>query len=396
MTKSEIITLLQKHMDGDPLTVQEADLIKALTNAELEEGVFEALLSFDQEIAFDETKWDPVLQKVFLTDKVPAITQVISPVHRVHFMKKWGWAAASVVLALVITGYFWFFDRGNKAPAPTAVLDTSEIHPGKEGAILTLADGTNVSLDSVKNGVIALQGGAKARVLDGTLLYEGQGQEQLFNTMTTPKGRQFHMTLPDGTGVWLNAASSIRYPTVFTGKERRVDLTGEAYFEVAKNAKMPFRVGVGNIAEVEVLGTHFNVNAYENEASVSTTLLEGSVRVNGTTIKPGQQAQVAVGLSADSRTKSSQRIRVIDDADFDNVMAWKNGFINFEGATFDAIMRQLERWYDIQVVYENNKIPATRLAGKMTKGVSLNGLLKNLEALDVHYRLDGRKLIILQ
>ncbi len=155
--------------------------------------------------------------------------------------------------------------------------------------------------------------------------------------MSTPRGRQFEITLPDGTHVWLNAASSIRYPTVFAGNERNVELDGEAYFEVVKNAKQPFVVNARNKAIIEVLGTSFNISAYENEKSLNTTLLDGSVKVNGTILKPGQQARV------------TEEVRVIDQTDIDKVMAWQRGFFNSEGATLEEVMQQLERWYDIDV-----------------------------------------------
>ena len=238
---------------------------------------------------------------------VPAYGDVrpLDPAHRdirplLLFRRRW-WAAASIILVLGIGAYLWSARKKNAAPAVVAAdtrVNTPDIPPGKDGAILTLADGSQVVLDSLGSGVIALQNGARAVIKNGELVYDltraGTGGVA-YNTMTTPKGRQFILLLPDGTKVWLNAASSIRYPTVFSGRERKVELTGEAYFEVAKNVRLPFLVNVNDKATVEVLGTNFNVNAYEDEASINTTLLEGSVKVNGTVIKPGQQVQVPAG-----------------------------------------------------------------------------------------------------
>lgn len=329
-------------------------------------------------------------------------------VHRVHFLRKWGWAAASAIILLGIGAYLWTANKKNNGPA-VVVGNSSEIQPGKEGAILTLANGKQVVLDSLGNGVIASQNGAQAVLKNGALTYDPVGSasgELAYNTMTTPKGRQFLVTLPDGTKVWLNAASSIHYPTVFSGSERKVTVTGEAYFEVAKNARMPFRVNVNGKAEVEVLGTHFNVNAYEDESTINTTLLVGSVRVASpagqksqpgidgdrpVTLRPGQQAQIA---NARVGQKAQPGIKVISNTDIDKVMAWKNGLFYFEGATLAEIMRQVERWYDIEVVYEK-EIPNIEFEGKMTKGVSLSGLLMALESSDVHFRIEGRKLIVL-
>lgn len=330
----------------------------------------------------------------------------IPPVHRVHFLRRWGWAAASVIV-LAAGASFWILHQRNTKPARTAVA-TADIAPGRNGAILTLADGTQVVLDSLGNGVIAQQNGAEVRLQNGQLAYDARGEAVgaiLYNTMSTPKGRQFQITLPDGTRVWLNAASSIRYPTVFTGRERRVEIAGEAYFEIAKNEKMTFHVNVNNRMDVEVLGTHFNVNAYDNETGINTTLLEGSLRItsgraadlavkdrglqgNAVVLKPGQQAQVPA-----SRQMTSG-IKVVNNADIDKVMAWKNGLFYFDGASLAEIMRQLERWYDIEVVYEKG-VPAIDFEGKMTKDIPLNGLLIALERSDVHFRIEGRRLIVL-
>ncbi len=363
--------------------------------------------SSDQEIeeevllAIGQRIWD----KLPLSSLENKILHSERPVPRVHYLRKWGWAAASILLIVSLGAYLFFNKKSGSDPA-SSITSSSEILPGKDGAILTLADGSQVSLDSIQNGIVALQGGATARVVNGILQYEGSGNEVVYNTMSTPKGRQFHLTLPDGTAVWLNSASSIRYPTVFNGNERRVEVSGEAYFEVAKNKKIPFRLSVNNKAEVEVLGTQFNVNAYENEKTINTTLIEGSVKVSSkydasvvsshppkypenVTLKPGQQAQL---LLAGQKTQPGMNI--INSADIEKVMAWKNGFFDFNSVDFDAAMRQLERWYDIEVVYEKSIPKNIDLYGRMTKDVKLNDLLIILSKIGVKCRLDSRKLII--
>jgi ferric-dicitrate binding protein FerR (iron transport regulator) len=282
--------------------------------------------------------------------------------------------------------------RSVKAPSQLA----QHILPGHEGAVLTLADGSQVQLDTIQNAVIALQGGATAKVVNGTLIYEESGQQHqlLYNTMSTPKGRQFRLTLPDGSGVWLNSASSIRFPTVFAEEERKVEVTGEAYFEVAENPAKPFRVSINNKAEITVLGTYFNINAYDNEESIATTLLAGSVRVTNllqpaagsapVTLQPLQQAQIS---------PAGAGIQLVSNVDPEKVMAWKNGLFHFENATLAEIMRQLERWYDIEVVYEST-VPDIALKGEITRDVPIGDLLTALKKLGVHYKLEGRRLLI--
>lgn len=321
-------------------------------------------------------------------------------VHRVHFIRRWGWAAASVLLLMAATAY-WLTNNKKNIQSPDVPVKIVDIAPGRDGAILTLADNRQVVLDSLENGMIANQNGAQVILKDGQVTYKnavGKTAELVYNTMSTPKGRQFKLILPDGSKVWLNAASSITYPVVFTGQERAVSITGEAYFEVAKDKTKPFHVRFtragGQPYEVTVLGTHFNIKAYNNEPVASATLLEGKVKVmnlqsaaneSSLVLKPGEQAVAA----------SNASLTIDRSPDIDKVMAWKNGLFNFEGATLEEIMKQLERWYDIEVVYENGVPGNLKLGGEMTRGVTLNGLLTGLQQLGLHFRMDGRKLIIL-
>jgi ferric-dicitrate binding protein FerR (iron transport regulator) len=391
MTKNEIIAILQKHRKGEELTTEELRMFNELvTDHELTTGALYELLLAERNVQdYDTDRWEPVLAKVFKVDKpeaIPGSVESAPAVHRVHFLRRWRWAAASIILLLGVIAYLLLQTGKVDQDKNLAATDSVEIQPGKSGAILTLADGSRVSLDSIQNGVIALQGGARAKVVNGTLLYEGKGQEMLYNTMSTPKGRLFQVTLPDGTGVWLNAASSIRYPTAFTGTERRVEITGEIYFEVKKDIR-PFIVSADNRAEVTVLGTSFNVNSYSNEAGVKATLLEGAVQVSkggqSVIIKPGEQADV------------QKTISVYKGVALEKVMAWKAGLFNFEDVSLDEAMRQLERWYDIEVVYEKG-IPNIELDGEMSKDITLNGLMNVLKELGVRYRLEGRRLTILR
>lgn len=323
-------------------------------------------------------------------------------VKRTNYLFRWI-SAASVVLVLAGALAWWkFADTESK----TVFVSPSDIAPGSSGAILTLADGTKVVLDSLGNGLVATQSGTRVELIDGRLSYLTNKSSEVtpvYNTMSTPKGRQFQLTLPDGTGVWLNAASSIQYPIAFTNGERRVIVTGEAYFEVAQDARKPFIVELNNIAEVEVLGTHFNIDGYMDEGAAITTLLQGAVRVravnrsiatgdvtgNGQLLRPGQQGLV-------KPAGAGQAQMLVQHADIEKVMAWKNGYFNFEGASIRQVMKQLERWYDISVVYENG-VPDVMFFGEMSRNVNLGELLLALQEmkLGVNIRLDsGRRLIL--
>jgi len=311
--------------------------------------------------------------------------------NRVHFLRRWGWAAA-VALVLLVAGAVYFWPR-QQQQGQLANVSHIDVAPGKNGAVLTLADGSQLVLDSVNNGLIAAQQGAQVVMRNGQLSYNPvnkTGGHIAYNIMTTPKGRQFNLVLPDGSKVWLNAASSLKYPTAFTGRERAVELTGEAYFEIAKNAAQPFKVSVPGRAAIEVLGTHFNVNAYTDEATINATLLQGSIRLRGNAsetpvvLQPGQQGQLQPAAPIN-----------IHNADIDKVMAWKNGIFNFNDASLQEVMRQLARWYDIEVVYEKG-VPDKYFYGKVSRDLPLSGLLKVLEATGVHFRIEqGRKLVVM-
>ena len=304
------------------------------------------------------------------------------------------WTAAAAIMAVALAGSYLLLVRHPAPQQAKRMLPKGQYHndviPGHNGAVLTLSNGRQIVLDSAQNGSIAEESNATLTKKGGEIIYNAhsQGSELLYNTMTTPRGRQYSLVLSDGTKVWLNAASSISYPTAFAGKERRVMITGEAYFEVAHNRSMPFIVQKGNIG-VQVLGTNFNVNGYEDEPLFKVTLLEGSVRVqnpNGSEIiKPGQQAQISP-KGAVSRTGG---------IDVEEVMAWKNGTFLFNGKELPAIMRQLSRWYDVEVVYQ--KRTDDLFYAEIPINTKLSDVLKALELTGkVHFDIDGRKIIVLQ
>lgn len=396
MMQEEIHRLLEDLLNGELNEIGRQKLTELL-DSQAGHDSFAALL--DQQLSdktFALTGDLPETQRRFINsvllqsginagDHATAQPNQSPAVHRVHFMRRWGWAAASVLLLMVAGAIF--YTAGTKTDQPVA--DIKNIAAGKEGAILTLADGSQLVLDSMGNGVIAEQNGSQAILKNGQLSYDAHTPNTssvTFNTMSTPRGRQFRVTLPDGTEVWLNAASSIRYPTAFTGDTRQVYITGEAYFVVAKNKTMPFRVNAINKETIEVLGTEFNVSAYDNDATINTTLVSGAVRVASTILTPGQQAQT-------TNADLPRQLKVINDADLDKILAWKKGVFNFEDVSLQEVMKQLERWYNIEVVYEKG-IPDIRFGGKMSKDIDLNGLLIALQKSEVKFRLEGNKLIV--
>ena len=303
--------------------------------------------------------------------------------------------AAAVIISFGLSFYFLFDNKESKLDIVGAStkndLIINDILPGGNKAILTLADGSKIILDSADNGTVTHQGGVRViKLSNGQLSYDlknGEPNKVVYNTITTPVGGQYQLILTDGSKVWLNAASSLRFPSFFDGNERRVEITGEAYFEVAKNKAMPFIAKV-NDAEVQVLGTHFNIMAYDNEEAVETTLLEGSVKVvNGgqnNILKPDQQLQV----SGDGTTK------LMTNVDIDQVVAWKNGTFIFENADIKSIMRQISRWYNVEVIYQNKNINDL-FTLEMPRTSKLSDVIKVLELTgNIHFEIEGKRVII--
>lgn len=307
----------------------------------------------------------------------------------VRSILRWSVAAAVVVGLLVGGDYVFNRWKDHKMQTLTARQD---IQPGGNKATLTLADGRTITLDSAQNGTLAVEGAAQVqKVQNGQLAYHdtksGGAVAATYNTISTPRGGQYQVVLPDGTKVWLDAASSLRFPTAFGEGERDVELTGQAYFEVAQNRSAAFHVKVGQM-DIAVLGTHFNVNAYKDENAVRTTLLEGAVRVDDAgqsqVLSPGDQASCPQGSGA---------IQVTTNVDVDAVVAWKNGLFQFNDADLQSVMRQLMRWYDVDVVYEG-KAPVQTFDGKLQRDLSLSQVLRILEKSQVHFRIDGRRIIV--
>lgn len=308
--------------------------------------------------------------------------------------RKWfRWAAAAAVTGIIGTWFLFVVKNGKTTEAPLSEATQKErfkndVAPGQQGAILTLSNGKTIILDSAGNGALAQQGATEIIKKDGQIVYANAGHpaEVVYNTMATPKGRQYSLVLADGSKVWLNAASSITFPTTFSGAERKVTITGEAYFEIAHKSDMPFIVEKGEM-NVQVLGTHFNINSYDDEQSINVTLLEGSVKVTqgsqSRLIKPGQQAQLV-----------KEEISLVNNADIAAVMAWKNGTFSFNATDMESLMRQLCRWYDVEVVY-NKKVNELFYAD-IPRNTNLSDALKALELTGkVKFEIDGKKIIVI-
>jgi ferric-dicitrate binding protein FerR (iron transport regulator) len=322
------------------------------------------------------------------------------PAH-IHRLRRWTAAAAAAVILLTGAGAYLLHKRpSQKQPALVAKQRfRTDVAPGKNAAILTLAGGRQIVLDSSANGSISRQGNTTIINDHGQLAYQtaasGKLQaasESVYNTLTTQRGNQYQLILPDGSKAWLNAASSIRFPTAFTGGKRKVEITGEVYFEVARQARMPFIVKINDDAAVEVLGTQFNVNAYNDEENVKTTLVEGSVKVNmgqdagSVLLKPGQQLKLSPNAPP----------QLVNDADVDLVVAWKNGLFAFDNVPIEDIMRQLSRWYDVQVDYGGLEI-VRHYTGSIRRQVNLSQVLNMLElAGGVEFSIDekGKKVFV--
>ena len=302
--------------------------------------------------------------------------------HRVHFLKTaWFKYAAAIIILFGIGAYLWNKQNDSRTITQTKPVPIEkDILPGGQKAMLTLADGRTIVLDSAANGQLAVENGSEVIKKDGQVIY-GAGQlnhiDVTFNTMSTPKGGQYQLTLADGTKVWLNAASSITYPTVFNGKTREVTITGEAYFEVTKNARLPFVVKTGK-ENIAVLGTSFNVNRYTDEPQGKISLVDGSVKVNEKLLQPGQ-------AYLDGK---------VVQTNLDQDIAWMKGGFDFNGMDISTVFRQLGRWYNIDIKYAG-EIPSKRIGGRMGRDLNLSQVLTSLSKVGVGTRLEGNTLVVL-
>lgn len=426
MSENRLAYLFQCYFDRTASEQEKDELMELLRQAGNDEQVKHLMAETWHRLEVDQPIFSPEHSKNMLlkilqdglqqegpevagTERVPQIAVVPSPIVRRGWFRFPGIGlsrggmprAAAAAVLIFLSGAGIYLLRKHKAEkelvrterfVPPVIHD---IPPGGNKATLTLVDGSTITLDSLQNVDLTRQGNAKiVKLKSGGLAYQaatgGKLQttgEAAYNIISTPPGGQYQLVLADGSKVWLNAASTLRFPTTFTGKERSVEITGEAYFEIKKNAEMPFRVKVRD-AVVDVLGTSFNVMAYNNENAIKTTLLEGAVKIikgnKSALLQPGQQAALNV-------TTSSINVR---EADVEEAVAWKNGLFQFDSDDIGTIMRQLGRWYDVETAYEG-KIPDWHFTGSIGRNIPLSQVLKMLEVNDFHFRIEGKKIIVL-
>jgi transmembrane sensor len=404
MNRETLKHLLYQYFNNtiNPADCEELLSYLSVTNAEtISDVIDEALESQPDEITFRNIQAQRILERIKADARFAEHAEKPATSARLlYFNNTWFKVAAVVLICIAIGSYFL---KTNSVSRPVheqtaKTISVPQIHPGKNKATLTLDSGRVITLDQAKTGLLTSVGNVSISKKNTGLLYyqpnktgnkEVTNQTIIYNTLSTPKGGEYQVTLPDGTKVWLNSASSLTFPVDFTGNSRLVKLTGEAYFEVAKNASSPFLVSVNDM-RIKVLGTHFNVSAYQDDEQATTTLLEGSVQVSKnkvvSVIKPGQQAVVL---------KNTDNINV-STANLQKAMAWKNGYFIFNDDNITQIMKQVARWYDVEVEYKGEPLNQ-RFGGTFYRSKSIRELLQHLEKIgNIHFIIDGRRIIVMK
>src|SRR5258706_5010174 len=390
MSISEIQRLLDRYLSGECSAAEQSQVEEWLEKQETTDNDWTKKPASARE-EWVASLYKDIKQSIEAGNKAQANeTKVISMYSR-HFLRIA--VAASVLIMIAAASYFMFFRKPQKEIVQIEVTPdkiNNDIAPGGNKAILTLADNSTINLENAQKGTLTRQGNTRISKLDdGQLAYTpgAGGAGTLYNTIATPRGGQYQLVLPDGSKVWLNAASTLRFPTAFTGKERRVEVTGEAYFEVAKNPGQPFIVTANNM-DVQALGTEFNINAYADESAMFTTLIEGNVKVSSkgeaVIIKPGQQTGI---------NNNENNIHVADNVDIAKVIAWKKGLFEFNKTGLPVIMRQISRWYDVDILYEG-KVTEETFGGGISRNLPLSDILKLLEGNGVQFRVEGKKVFV--
>ncbi|MFT3705209.1 MAG: FecR domain-containing protein [Agriterribacter sp.] len=391
--KNQLIFLLQRYADDLSTPGELKKLSELLQQNQYDESLTQLLTAMAAQTApaqiYDNDAVDSMIMRILNKKEInkPELPR-IHPVRKT----KWWWAAAAVIILLGIAARFFLVDNKQSGVERTVAADIKA--PEKNRAMITLANGNRVYLDSAANGELAKQGNISLVKSDnGKIAYKAittdDAKETVYNTLVNPRGSKvIDMTLTEGSHVWLNAGSSVTYPLTFTGNERKVNVTGEVYFEVVHDATRPFKVSKDNL-EITVLGTHFNVNAYDDEQHNKVTLIEGSVKASihgseSVILKPGQQAEI-----------SGSRLTRHDDVNLEAVMAWKNGWFDFNNLRVEDIMRELSRWYDVEVEYTTQPTQK-HFSGILSRNSNITEVLKIMEKANIHFTIEGRKIKVMQ
>lgn len=392
--KEHLNNLFKKYFNKTASADERIELMQLINDTDSDEALHEAVdqiySSFEPEKSpFDNSAGHRMLQNIKAGTRDKGVKG--SRISRLYGSRIFRYGIAATLLFFIGFGTYFFVNERKDQQ-----LAKMDFVPGGNNAILTLSNGAKIILNNAGNGTLAQQDGvAINKMHDGEVAYSASeevedvsGQNNAsFNTLTTPKGGQYEIVLADGTKAWLNSVSSIRFPTSFPGKERLVEITGEVYFEVAKNRSKPFFVKAGNQI-VRVLGTHFNINSYADEPEVRTTLVEGAVEIKRTAggssviLKPGQQATL----------RNSGPI-LVDKCNIEQAIAWKNGYFQIDDADIATIMRQAARWYNVEIVYQG-QIPKRQFSGKIPKNIKASEFLQMLTYFNVHFDIEGQKIIV--
>jgi len=374
MNEKEIAEMLERYKEGRA-TAQEEALLLSWSLAFREEG--KDMLSMEEREEETAHIWRKLEQDLFKTRKI----------------RVWPRIAAAAVILIGISIGFYFYSQN-----PTdVVLAGNSIKPGKNSATLTLSNGKRIKLDAAADGkLIGEPGISISKTADGKLVYNlsetvSQNGKPQQNTLETFNGEQYQVMLPDGSHVWLNAASTLKYPLAFSARERLVELSGEAYFEVAHNPEKPFRVKTAQ-QQIEVLGTHFNINAYKDDALSRTTLLSGRVKV--TTPALARNGNGEILLSPGQQTILMGNKISLEQADLEAAVAWKNGYFMFKSENIRSVMKKVSRWYNVEIIYQGD-VPDDKFGGVVSRFSNVAQVLKKLELTDkVHFKIEGRRIIV--
>ena len=387
LTKERIYYLLTAYISKKATTEEESELmdwvLEAEEDSELKSYVLDIWNQYEPGEDFSDVDWDEIYSRAVQAPVVP-----INP--KIRRIRWYRFAAAAIIFIVLSAGAYFYFTPSLHQSIATLQPKQNDVAPPTNKAVLILSDGTKIELDSTGSGTVAVQGNVQiTKKSTGEINYAGTaGGAVTYNTLDVPRGsRPMSLMLSDGSKVWINVGSSLTYPTAFFGNERKVKITGEAYFEVVHNEKMPFIVEKGDLI-IKDLGTHFNVNTYEDEPSEKVTLLEGSVRITRNSLsqllKPGQQVRI-----------NNRNIQVSNGVDIEEVMAWKDGKFMFDKNTdIGTIMRQISRWYNVEIEYQGNI--DQRFWGSISKDVNVSQVLKILEATGgVKFKVEGNKIFVM-